>query len=151
MAGNYRKEYGKENIVKAAEPTRRQAVNEHQDRSIYQIPYRQAKVLLQEKLYVFFRLNRNIRVHLTDLKRFVEVSDQLVKFNLNELSQGYRFKFVDPDSEKYCTMLLDKLQPVLIDFLREVHYGGHAFKFVFSINGREDLVKYLAPRIDEEI
>jgi hypothetical protein len=103
---------------------------------LWQLEYRDTVRLLQEKLLLFVRLNEKLRNNIRDKSRFVNNTPEAIEINLMEFSEGYRQKFIAPDSEAYAVRLMELLVPVLTGFVKEIGYGAYGFRFIFRYEGK---------------
>ena len=88
--------------------------------------------LLQWKLITFIRLNASLNSNIIYKTRFVDVTEYAINFNCYQFKEAYQIKFIEPDFEQYCIRFIKVIRPVLLDFLREIHYGGHTFRVIIK-------------------
>jgi len=105
--------------------------------SDFQQNYRDVVELLQQKLLNFLRLNDKLRRNVVNRKRFIENTFESISFNFSEFKEAYKAKFLDPDFEKYCEGFIELFRPLLLDFLKEIQFGGYAFTFEIRYQGRK--------------
>lgn len=96
------------------------------------LDYRDTLELLQWKLITFIRLNPSLNANIVYKTRFVDVTEPAIIFNCYEFKEGYQLRFIEPDFEKYCIEFIKVIKPVLLDFLKEVRYGGLAFTVIIK-------------------
>lgn len=94
--------------------------------------YRDTVELLQWKLITYIRLNQALDTNILYKTRFVSVTERVIMFNFIEFREAYKQKFIDPEFQSYCDRLNDFFRPVLLDFLKEIQYGGHTFHIVMK-------------------
>ncbi|MES2456410.1 MAG: hypothetical protein V4594_12750 [Bacteroidota bacterium] len=100
----------------------------------WNLEYRDTVRLLQEKLWLFARVNPKLRDNIRDINRFVTNTADAIEIDLSEFSENYQQKFIQPDLDQFCLRFIDLLAPVLAFFVNEVGYGAHGFKFCFRYN-----------------
>ena len=100
-------------------------------RRTWNLEYRDTVRLLQEKLWLFARINSKLRDNIRDISRFMITTPVLIEIDLAEFSETYQQKFIDPDLDQYCANFIELLVPVLEVFVKEVDYGAYGFKFCF--------------------
>jgi hypothetical protein len=101
------------------------------DGYLWQLEYRDTVKLLQEKLVLFLRLNEKLRNNIADKHRFVNNTVEAIEFNLMQFSEAYREKFIVPDMEGYCLRFIELINPVLIDFVKEIGFDAQGFRLRF--------------------
>lgn len=100
------------------------------------IDYSDVVELLQHKIITYIRLNPSLNKHVRYKKRFIENTVEAISFNFHEFSDAYQAAHINPDFEDYCNMFIEKIvRPVLIDFVREVNYGGYGFRVRIKYQG----------------
>jgi len=100
------------------------------------IEYSDVVELLQYKIITYVRLNPSLNKHVRYKTRFVENTPQAIEFNFHEFSEAYRYAHIDADFEDYCIKFIDKIvKPVLVDFIKEVRYGGYGFRVLIRYKG----------------
>ena len=100
------------------------------------IDYSDVVELLQQKIITYIRLNPSLNTHVRYKTRFVENTPQAITFNFHEFSEPYRDAHIDPDFKGYCIKFIDNIvKPVLVDFIREVRYGGYGFSVLIRYKG----------------
>ena len=105
--------------------------------SDFQQNYRDVVDLLQEKLLNFIRLNVKLRRNVMNRKRFVENTFESISFNFSEFKDAYKAKFLDSDFDTYCEGFVELFRPLLLDFLKEIRFGGYAFRFEIRYQGKK--------------
>jgi len=103
----------------------------------FQQNYRDVVDLLQEKLLNFIRLNTRLRRNVVSRKRFVENTFESISFNFSEFKDAYKAKFLEADFDKYCEGFVELFRPLLLDFLKEIRFGGYAFTFEIRYQGKK--------------
>ncbi|MBB5635338.1 hypothetical protein HDF26_004526 [Pedobacter cryoconitis] len=102
------------------------------------IDYSDVVELLQHKIITYIRLNPSLNKHVQYKKRFVDNTLEAITFNFHEFSDPYRAAHIDPDFEDYCIKFIDKIvKPVLVDFIKEVKYGGYGFYVLIRYKGEK--------------
>lgn len=91
--------------------------------------------LLEQKMFNFIRLNERLRENISNPVRFLQVTEQAICFNLSEFKDAYQFKFIVIDFEAYCAKFVELFTPLLLDFLKEIGYGGYSFTFRLRLGG----------------
>jgi len=104
------------------------------EKPYFQQNYADVFKLLDEKMLNYIRLNPRLRDNLRSRRRFIANTETMVVFNFIEFSERYRAKFIDKDFEGYCLKFMEQFYPLLLDFLKEVQFGGHDFRFRFRYN-----------------
>ena len=102
----------------------------------FQQNYNEVVELLQHKLLNFIRLNPRLRENIGNKGRFLENTPHAIVINLTEFSEAYRQRFIADNFDSYCQKFADLLQPVLLDFINEIHYSGYPFRFRFHLQGK---------------
>lgn len=97
----------------------------------WHLEYRDTVRLLQEKLWLYVRLNPKFRDNVRDINRFMTNTAEAIEIDLSEFSDAYQQKFIQVDPDQYCSNFIELLSPVLGAFIKEVGYGAHGFKFCF--------------------
>ena len=105
--------------------------------SDFQQNYRDVIELLQQKLLNFIRLNYKLRKNIVNRKRFVVNTFESISFNFSEFNDSYKAKFLEPDFERYCEGFVELFRPMLLDFLKEIRFGGYAFTFEIRYEGKK--------------
>lgn len=103
---------------------------------LWHLEYRDTVRLLQEKLWLYVRMNGKLRENIRDLNRFITSTADGIDVDLTEFSESYQQRYIQPDPEQYCLRFTDLLAPVLGVFVKEVGYGAHGFKFCFRFHQR---------------
>lgn len=99
--------------------------------------YKETTTLLEAKLLNHVRLNSRIRDNLGSYVRLLWVTEKEISVNLNEFTRSYQKKFIEKDFESYCIGFIQQLDPLLQDFLAEIQFDVHFFRFRFSFYDRE--------------
>ncbi|WP_288879241.1 hypothetical protein [Pedobacter panaciterrae] len=97
----------------------------------WHLEYRDTVRLLQEKLWLFVRVNPKLRDNVRDINRFMTNTAEAIEIDLSEFSDVYQQKFIQVDPDRYCLNFIELLCPVLGAFVKEVGYVAHGFKFCF--------------------
>lgn len=97
----------------------------------WNLQYRDTVRLLQEKLWLFVRVNAKLRDNIRDIHRFVNNTENAIEIDLAEFSEAYQQKFISPDLQQYCLRFIELVSPVLAIFVKEIGYGAYGFKFQF--------------------
>jgi hypothetical protein len=97
----------------------------------WNLQYRDTVRLLQEKLWLFVRVNAKLRDNIRDINRFITNTAGAIEIDLSEFSEAYQQKFISPDLQQYCLRFIELVSPVLGNFVKEIGYGAYGFKFQF--------------------
>lgn len=93
--------------------------------------YVDAIPLLQAKLLNHVRLTERVRENIGFRARLIEVTETEIIVRLDEFVEAYKLKFIAPDFQRYCLHFILFIEPVLADFLKEIDFVAHVFKFRF--------------------
>jgi len=97
----------------------------------WNLQYRDTVRLLQEKLWLFVRVNPKLRDNIRDINRFITNTAGAIEIDLSEFSEAYQQKFIFPDLQQYCLRFIELVSPVLAMFVKEIGYGAYGFQFQF--------------------